>query len=174
MYENVSLQFPKVEVVSNPKDKRMGRRYRNFAGVPTGNYDSTQRYFNIRVPDDRVEELERLNIDVWRPRNPDETGYFPTFVQVSVGTRKNNPNELNCDIYLVTGNNPPRRLDGETVGIIDDMYLRFADVACGVAEKKNKPGEFKLWCNVVYVYQNTRDDPFAYQFENSNYEDLPF
>lgn len=174
-----TLKFEGVEILSNGKPKNKGDRppvFRNFSGKPVGDYNSTTRFFTIKVPTEMVPLLQDMHIDMWNPKNTNEDGSIAYNVRVDISESKSDADKLNVKAYMVGENGVPIELNKNTIGIVDDpsFLVEKIDCFCGVTEKQKTPGHYKLWANVLYIYQNTRSDPFAYKFaknEEASYED---
>ena len=93
----------------------------NLSGDPSADkYGSTTRKATIVVPDSSMVEdmLTRgINVKLLPPRNEtEEPVHFVTAIA-------NFDSRIPPRIYLVSGNNPARLLNEETVGEIDNVYV---------------------------------------------------
>ena len=172
---NKTISLEGVEILSNPDPKKSQFVYRNLSGKPTGKYNSTTRFITAKVPEDRVQEFLDMGIDMWSPSSTGENGELLYNVRIDISARQPS-GDLNCKVYLVGPNNEPVPMNKDNVGIVDavNFSVEKVDVLCGVAEKQNNPGHFKLWANVLYIYQGADKDPYAYKFAHNNDDELPF
>lgn len=140
----------------------------NFAGDPNKDkYRSQTRKGNIVIPDaDFAQELadRGFNVKVTRPKEGEEEGFEPEYF-VSVIVRYG-PNKRRWPkIYVVT-NGRRTLLDEDTVGDLDDMWIKNVNVILNPNEYEE--GKYTLYVDIMYVEENTDDDPYAsrYSFED--------
>ena len=95
----------------------------NFAGRETQFNDRGKRNFNWRIDDPEL--ADRLVADGWnvKIKPPREEGDIP-FMHLAVKVNFEGWNPPN--VYLVSGDNV-RKLDEESVGILDDIKIEKAD-----------------------------------------------
>lgn len=144
----------------------------NFQGDPNRDkYRAVGKFANIVIPDLMLaRELidEGFNIRFTRPKEGEEEGFIPTYyVRVNVNYDVSWPPK----IYIVTGNNEPKLLDDESIGMLDN--IRVKNVNAVLSSREWEPGRFSLYVKTMYVEQDIEDDPFAarYARRESDYED---
>lgn len=110
--------------------------WRNFKGEPTKfNPRGGDRTFSLIIPEnvyvgDSVlagqDIANRLIEDGWnvKIREPREEGEAP-FIHLPV---KVSFNERGPQIFVIVGDNPPRRLDEDMVGMLDDIVISSVDM----------------------------------------------
>ena len=181
-----TIKFDGVQLLRNRESNGPGdnpKRFSNFGGkmIDNGRFKSNARYFNIRVPNEMVPLLKAKNIAMWNPGEPDEDGNLVYMVQIDISTVKatsERPEELRCQAYLVNENNKRSVLDANTIGLIDgtkkDINIKCVNVSCGITEKQNDAGRYKLWANVIYFFKApSYTDPWESEYKDDD-DDAPF
>ena len=140
----------------------------NFAGDPTQDkYGSSTRRGNIVIPtQEQADELLEMGVNVKQtaPRDGEEEGFEPTyFMSVIVNYDSDLAQERPPKIYLVSGNEPPRLLDRETVGAIDKVYVVNVNATIEISHSK-RYDKTLAYVQVMYVEQDVADDPFAERY----------
>lgn len=165
VYENngyVRFIMNAVELLPNPRNGE--KKNRNFSGelrVITGrdsSFKTEERFANFVVPRDLVGEFEKYDIDMWQASEPDEEGVYTRFSKVKLKF-----NEY-TRIFLVEPNKKPVQLTEESVGVLDNIRIRNADIEVGRSGNPNRRGKYTLWVRTMYVYQDLPQDPFAAKF----------
>ena len=141
----------------------------NFEGSPDkGRYHSTTRKGNVIIPDEETARQMMdygINVKQTRPPEGEEEGFVPTYF-VSVIINFDCPNRFKPRIYIVSGNSERVRLDEESVGQIDDMWVKNVNVT--LAPNEYEEGRFSLYVRTMYVEQSIDDDPFAERYLKRN------
>lgn len=160
----------------------------NFSGDPTRDrFGSDKRRFNIVIPTaQQAQELFEKGVNVKATRfNPDydvEGEWEPTyFVPVNV----NMDTQWPPHVYWITPDGNRISCDKDIIGQLD--YIRVRNVMCqaNLVEKRNTPGEYTLYADVLYVEQAENPDPYWEHYSHSSSEgkvsdadqqvpDLPF
>lgn len=142
----------------------------HFSGDPaTDKFKSTQRYANLIIPD--IQLARQLidmgaNVKLTKPREGEEEGFEPRyFVKVIL----NYESEWPPKVYLVSGDAEPILMNGETVGTIDNMWVKNVNVQLNVWQRVDG---VSLFVKTMYVEQSIEDDPFAARYVRHN--DIPF
>jgi len=179
----VTFILNNVDMKANPKEARLPEEKfnRNFSGEMRvikpkqgREFKTDERFANIIVPKDMVDEFRKYEIDMWEnaPREgyEDEEPTFTTKIKLVFSTK--------TIVKLVVPKKRPIDLTAETVGTIDNLNVRCIDVVLGRGREKKNNGKYQLWINTMYVYQDVPEDAFAYKFANLDYEDdsedMPF
>ena len=137
----------------------------NFAGRETAFNDKGKRNFNWKI-EAGSDLTDRLVNDGWnvKIKPPREEGEEP-FVHLAVKVNFEGWNPPN--IYLVSGNNT-RKLDAETVGILDDIDIIKADFDIRAYDYETPRGSGRAaYLHAARIVQ--RVDRFAVQDD-----DVPF
>ena len=119
----------------------------NFSGDPSRDrFGSSTRRVNVVIPtQEMVDHLISLGVKVKQTKpNPERTydePFVPTyFVPVTVNMNSQWPPH----VYWIT-----------TTG---------KRLLCDIAEKRNSPGEYSLYADVMYVEQDADPDPYAERY----------
>lgn len=157
----------------------------NFAGDPTvDKYGSNSRRGNIVIPTkEQADELASMGLNVKQtmPRDGEEEGFVPTyFISCILNYDSDLAKERPPKVYLVSGNEEPRLLDGESVGAVDKVYVLNVNATLEVVYSK-RYDRYLAYIQVMYVEQDVAEDPFAdrYNFSKSaaaddTEEEIPF
>lgn len=138
----------------------------NFAGRETEFNDKGKRNFNWRI--DNQELAERLAEDGWNvkikpPRNEGDEPFIHLAVKVNLDGW-NPPN-----VYLISGNNK-RKLDAETIGMLDDIAIEKADFDIRAYDYNTPRGSGRAaYLHAARIVQ--RIDRFS---ADEDYGDVPF
>lgn len=142
----------------------------HFSGDPaTDKFKSTQRYANLIIPD--IQLARQLidmgaNVKLTKPKEGEEEGFEPRyFVKIIL----NYESEWPPKVYLVSGDAEPLLMNGETVGTIDNMWVKNVNVQLNVWQRVDG---VSLFVKTMYVEQSIEDDPFAARYARHN--DVPF
>lgn len=104
-----------------------------------------------------------VTIKQTRP-NPEKTydePFLPTyFVPVNVNMESKWPPH----VYWVTTTGKKLLCDIDMVGQLDYIRVKNVNCLCNLAEKRNNPGEFSLYADVMYVEQDADSDPYAERY----------
>lgn len=149
----------------------------NFSCDPSRTlYVPTYPEVNLIVSRETADELSREGVTVkqTRPGEMDDPATFvPTyFVKASINMNSKYP----PSIYWVTTEGRVIRCDSEMLKQLDYIYVKKVDCQCNISPKKNKPGEFKLWVDIMYITQDADRDPYYNRYHAANEEgsNLPF
>jgi hypothetical protein len=160
----------------------------NFAGDPEKDekYHSSTRRGNLIIPDENMARSlaeEGFSVKATNPRPGEEEGFIPKFfVPVVLNYDSDLAKERPPKVYLVSGNNEPVLLDGDTAGRIDDAYVLNVNATLEKVHSKRYDKNI-LYIRVMYVEQDIDDDPFASRYTKNTIgqpeapdepEDLPF
>lgn len=136
----------------------------NFSGDPErDNFGSDARKANLVIPDyDQAMELidQGFNVRATKPRQDDEEDFVPTYF---ISVNANYDTDWPPKIYLVTGDEEPRLLDEESVGIIDKCYVLNVNAVLNPYENQ-RTGRKSLYVRTMYVEQDIEDDPYASRY----------
>ena len=139
----------------------------NFSGDPTRDrFGSDKRRVNIVIPTvEQAMDMRAMGINVKETHpNPERTyedGFTPTYyVPVTVNMDSKSPPH----VYRITLQGKRLLCTPETVGQLD--FIRVKNVCCqaNLVEKRNAPGEFTLYADVMYVEQDADPDPYAERY----------
>jgi hypothetical protein len=140
-----------------------GRRFKyatNFSGDPTKDkYHESNRKGNLLITQDEAKRLESMgfNVKMTKPVEGKESEYNPEwYIKIIVKFGENET--LWPKVYLLSGDNEPKKLGPDTIGMIDDIWVGNVDVVC--APYEYEPGKFTLYVRFMYVTQNVDDDPY--------------
>lgn len=104
---------------------------------------------------------------------------MPTyFVPVNVNMESKWPPH----VYWVTTTGKKLLCDIDMIGQLDYIRVKNVNCLCNLVEKRNNPGEFSLYADVMYVEQDVDSDPYAARYaapevnmaEPATGNDLPF
>lgn len=156
----------------------------NFSGDPSRDrFGSNRRNFNIVIPtEDQANYLDSIGVTVRQTHpNPNRVydGEFrPTFfTRVTVNMDSKWPPH----IYLIAPDGTCTELDASSISQLD--FIRVKNVCCQakLVEKKNQPGFFTLYADILYVEQDIDYDPYYKIYRQMNTapmatddKDLPF
>ena len=140
----------------------------NFAGDPANDkYGSSTRRGNIVIPtQEQADELVEMgcNVKQTQPRDGEEEGFEPTYyISAIINYDSDLAKERPPKIYLVSGNEPPRLLDRDSVGAIDKVYVVNVNATLEICHSKRYDREL-AYVPVMYVEQDVADDPFAERY----------
>lgn len=144
----------------------------NFEGDPNKDkFKSPARKGNIILNEEQAKDLmaRGFNVKVTKPKPDAVDEFVPTYYVSIIVRYGDNPN-LWPKVYLVTDGSEPVKLGPDTLGMIDDIWVRSVDVICG--EHEYDVGKSTLYVRVMYVTQNVEEDPFAQKYMRSNAVDL--
>lgn len=143
----------------------------NFSGDPTRDrFGSDKRRVNIVIPTvEQAMDMRAMGINVKETHpNPERTyddGFTPTYyVPVAVNMNSKWPPH----VYWITLQGKRLLCTPETIGQLD--FIRVKNVCCqaNLVEKRNAPGEFTLYADVMYVEQDADPDPYAERYAHVN------
>lgn len=150
----------------------------NFEGNPDKDkYKSNARKGNVVLTEDQARELinRGFNVKVTKPQKDSGNDYEPTYF-VAVNVHFGSNESMWPKIYLVNDEDRPIRLGPDEIGMLDDIWVKNVDIICGQHEYDQ--GKFTLYVRVMYVTQNTDEDPFADKyntsFDNKYTDNIPF
>lgn len=157
----------------------------NFSGDPSRDrFGSSTRRVNVVIPtQEMVDHLISLGVKVKQTKpNPERTydePFVPTyFVPVTVNMNSQWPPH----VYWITTTGKRLLCDIDTIGQLDYIRVKNVCVQANLAEKRNSPGEYSLYADVMYVEQDADPDPYAERYakydmpavEPTEGPDLPF
>lgn len=136
----------------------------HFSGDPNvDRFRSTQRYANLVIPDINLARQMidmSCNVKLTRPKEGEEDGFEPRyFVRVVV----NYESEWPPKVYLVSGDAEPVMMNGDTIGMLDKMWIKNVNVQLNLHPWAEG---ISLYVKTMYVEQSLEDDPFAARYMN--------
>ena len=136
----------------------------HFSGDPNlDKFRSTQRYANLVIPDINLARQMidmGCNVKLTRPKEGEEEGFEPRyFVRVVV----NYESEWPPRVYLVSGDADPVMMNGDTIGMLDKMWIKNVNVQLNLHPWTDG---ISLYVKTMYVEQSLEDDPFAARYMN--------
>lgn len=139
----------------------------NFSGDPNRDrFGSTMRRVNVIVPTvEKARELEDLGVTVKQTKpNPEWTydePFQPTlFVSVNIKIDSKWPPH----IYWITTKGKRLLCNAENLGQLDFIRVKNVCLQANLVEKKNFPGEYSLYADIMYVEQDKDPDPYAERY----------
>lgn len=139
----------------------------NFSGDPNRDrFGSDKRRVNVVIPNkDLVDHLLSLGVNVRQTNpNPERTydePFVPTyFVPVTVNMNSQWPPH----VYWITTTGKRLLCDIDTIGQLDYIRVKNVCVQANLVEKRNSPGEYSLYADVMYVEQDADPDPYAERY----------
>lgn len=150
----------------------------NFSGDPKRDrFGNDQRKANLVIPD--IEQARRLidegyNVKLTKPREGEEEGFVPRYY---VCIKINYDSPWPPKVYLVTEEGNATLMDGESVSVIDDMWVESVNVVLNPYEGPNGKS---LYVKSMEVFQKVDDDPISAKYSRSDRsssdedEDIPF
>jgi hypothetical protein len=138
----------------------------NFSGDPSRDrFGSDKRRVNLVLTEDMAHHLMDMGVMVKQTRpNPEKTydePFVPTyFVPVNVNMASKWPPH----VYWVTTTGKKLLCDIDMVGQLDYIRVKNVNCLCNLVEKRNNPGEFSLYADVMYVEQDADADPYAERY----------
>lgn len=157
----------------------------NFSGDPSRDrFGSSTRRVNVVIPTQELaDQLSAMGVNVKQTHpNPERTydePYVPTlYVPVNVNMDSKWPPR----VYWVTTAGKRLLCNANTVGQLDFIRVKNVCVQANLVEKRNSPGEYSLYADVMYVEQDADADPYAERYakydmpavEPTEGPDLPF
>ena len=157
----------------------------NFSGdLSRDRFGSSPRRVNVVIPTQELaDQLSAMGVNVKQTHpNPERTydePYVPTlYVPVNVNMDSKWPPR----VYWVTTAGKRLLCNADTVGQLDFIRVKNVCVQANLAEKRNFPGEYSLYADVMYVEQDADADPYAERYakydmpavEPTEGPDLPF
>lgn len=136
----------------------------HFSGDPNlDKFRSMQRYANLVIPDINLARQMidmGCNVKLTRPKEGEEEGFEPRyFVRVVV----NYESEWPPKVYLVSGDAEPVMMNGDTIGMLDKMWIKNVNVQLNLHPWTDG---ISLYVKTMYVEQSLEDDPFAARYMN--------
>lgn len=136
----------------------------HFSGDPNlDRFRSTQKYANLVIPDINLARQMidmGCNVKLTRPKEGEEEGFEPRyFVRVVV----NYESEWPPKVYLVSGDAEPVMMNGDTIGMLDKMWIKNVNVQLNLHPWTDG---ISLYVKTMYVEQSLEDDPFAARYMN--------
>lgn len=136
----------------------------NFSGENDQRFHSTTRKGNVIIPDEnQAQELiaAGFNVKQTKPREGEEEEFIPRyFVSVIANYNSEFPPKIWLDRQ---DGNEPVLLDGESVGILDKMWIEKVDVCCNIYEGRNGNS---LYIKSMAVTQHVNMDPIAARYSS--------
>ena len=131
----------------------------NFRGDPARDrFGDNRRKATIYIPDpEQAKDPETFEPEYYTP------------IFLAYRDLHGTPLKYLPQVYLVCGDAEPLLLTEENVGktIDEDIRVKNVNVVLNLKEKKNKPGEFTLYINKMYVEQDLDDDPYAARYRKA-------
>lgn len=142
----------------------------NFSGDPDRDgYGSTTRKGCVIIPDEELAQAllaDGFNVKISRPTI--EGAEPQHYINIIVNYESKWPPK----IYLVSGEKGRVLLDRDSVGMIDDIYVRNVNVSLSPHINK-RTGRKTLYVDTMYVEQEIDRDPFAARYARHN-DDINF
>lgn len=139
----------------------------NFSGDPSRDrFGSDKRRVNVVIPtQEQADYLVSLGVKVKQTKpNPERTydePYVPTlYVPVNVNMDSKWPPR----VYWITTAGKCLLCDADTVGQLDFIRVKNVCLQANLVEKRNAPGEYSLYADVMYVEQDADADPYAERY----------
>ena len=139
--------------------------WRNFAGKPTQFTREGERYFTLVIPNSEIcealmNDVNRYgvpwNVKIKEPRTPDEEPFMTLKVKVKF-------TDFGPRVYLKSGDNPPRELNEETIGILDNVDIMSCDLDIRPYDDEANGKPFRAaYLQSIHVVQNV--DRFAARY----------
>lgn len=137
----------------------------NFEGNPDKDkYRSAQRKGNVRLTEEQAKDLiaKGYNVKKTKPKEGYEDEYEPQYY-ISVKMKwKSEGAKSDPRVFLISGDNSVR-LDANSVRMIDDIWVEKVNIKANPYVNKND-GRISLYINVMYVWQNIDEDPWANKY----------
>lgn len=139
--------------------------YRNFEGRSTQYNREGDRNFSIIIPDEETANMLMdmgLNVKIKAPRDEDDTPFMHLKVKVNFDSR------IPPTAYLRSGNSTPRKLNADTIGLLDDVDILNVDLDLNISpwDVNGKQGS-SAYLSSICVTQNV--DRFAERFASEEY-----
>lgn len=139
----------------------------NFSGDPSRDrFGSDARRVNVVIPSQElVDHLIALGVKVKQTKpNPEYTydePYVPTsYVPIAINMKSQWPPH----VYWITTTGKRLLCDIDTIGQLDYIRVKNVCVQANLVEKRNSPGEYSLYADVMYVEQDADPDPYAERY----------
>lgn len=139
----------------------------NFSGDPSRDrFGSDARRVNVVIPSQElVDHLIALGVKVKQTKpNPEYTydePYVPTsYVPITINMKSQWPPH----VYWITTTGKRLLCDIDTIGQLDYIRVKNVCVQANLVEKRNSPGEYSLYADVMYVEQDADPDPYAERY----------
>lgn len=160
----------------------------NFSGDPSRDrFGSDKRRVNVVIPTQELaDQLVALGVKVRQTKpNPERTydePFVPTyFAPVTINMESKWPPH----VYWITTTGKRLLCDIDTIGQLDFIRVKNVCVQANLVEKRNTPGEYSLYADVMYVEQDADTDPYAERYaryaapeadmaEPSDHTEIPF
>lgn len=143
----------------------------NFSGDPNRDrFGSDKRRVNVVIPNQElVDYLLSLGVNVKQTNpNPERTydePFVPTyFIPVTVNMNSQWPPH----VYWITTTGKRLLCNIDTIGQLDYIRVKNVCVQANLVEKRNSPGEYSLYADVMYVEQDADPDPYAERYARYN------
>lgn len=144
----------------------------NFSGDPARDrFKDDRRKASIIIPDKHLaEELVEAGFNVKLTKPAEDSDFKPEYYVTVIA---NFNSKIPPKVYLVCGNEEPRKLDEESIGILDDIRIDNVNV---ILNPWVRDQFHSLYITVMYVEQKMDYDPFAEEYERRgvNEEEAPF
>lgn len=139
----------------------------NFSGDQSRDrFGSDARRVNVVIPSQElVNHLIALGVKVKQTKpNPEYTydePYVPTsYVPITINMKSQWPPH----VYWITTTGKRLLCDVDTIGHLDFIRVKNVCVQANLVEKRNSPGEYSLYADVMYVEQDADPDPYAERY----------
>lgn len=160
----------------------------NFSGDPSRDrFGSTTRRVNVVIPtEEQAQQLMDMGVKVRQTKpNPDrvyDEPFVPTyFTPVTINMDSKWPPH----VYWITTAGKRLLCNADTICQLDFIRVKNVCVQANLVEKRNFPGEYSLYADVMYVEQDADADPYAERYARyaapeanmadvSDPNDLPF
>lgn len=154
----------------------------NFSGDPNRDrFGSTKRRVNVVVPtEEMARHLMDLGVKVRQTNpNPERTYDDPFVPAFFVPVTVNMDSKWPPHVYWVTTSGKRLLCTADTISQLDYIRVKNVSVQANLVEKKNAPGEYTLYADIMYVWQDADADPYAKRYgfvdeEPAAGEEVPF
>ena len=139
----------------------------NFSGDPSRDrFGSTTRRVNVVIPTEELaQQLMDMGVKVRQTKPNPERVYDEPFVPAYF-----TPVTINMDskwpphVYWITTTGKRLLCNAETICQLDFIRVKNVCVQANLVEKRNFPGEYSLYADVMYVEQDADADPYAERY----------
>lgn len=150
----------------------------NFSGDPERDrFGGKTRRVNVVVPTEELaHHLMDMGVAVCQTKpNPErvyDEPFVPTyFVRVTINLASKWPPH----IYWITTTGRRLLCNEDTIGQLDFIRVKNVCLQAKLVEKKNFPGEYTLYADVMYVEQDADTDPYAARYARyAELDEIPF
>lgn len=139
----------------------------NFSGDPERDrFGSDQRRVNVIIPTEELaQHLLDLGVKVKQTKPNPECTYDEPFVPtLYVPVNIKMDSKWPPHIYWVTTAGKRLLCNEDTISQLDFIRVKNVCLQANLVEKRNFPGEYSLYADVMYVEQDADADPYAERY----------